>query len=120
MEENLKKALSELLVLALLHQREYYALELAPAMAEHSGGAITITFPYAILYRMIEQGYIQELPSVPRRMGGAGSILESRRPEGPISRRSGVRTGGSPPGWTGWCPVCWGRKGVSTHEGAVP
>ena len=34
MEENLKKALSELLVLALLHQREYYALELAPAMAE--------------------------------------------------------------------------------------
>lgn len=62
MEENLKKALSELLVLALLHQREYYALELAPAMAEHSGGAITITFPYAILYRMIEQGYIQELP----------------------------------------------------------
>lgn len=62
MEENLKKALAELLVLALLHEREYYALELAPALAERSGGAITITFPYAILYRMIEQGYIQELP----------------------------------------------------------
>lgn len=38
MEENLKKALSELLVLALLHQREYYALELAPAMAVQAFG----------------------------------------------------------------------------------
>lgn len=62
MEENLKKALSELLVLALLHERDYYALELAPAITERSHGAITITFPYAILYRMIEQQYIQELP----------------------------------------------------------
>ncbi len=61
-EENLKKALAELLVLALLHRREYYALELTTALAEHSGGAIRITFPYAILYRMTEQGYIQELP----------------------------------------------------------
>ena len=62
MEENLKKALSELMVLALLHEREYYALELAPAILEYSGGVISITFPYAILYRMIEQRYIQELP----------------------------------------------------------
>ena len=51
-----------MLVLALLHERDYYALELAPAIAERSGGAISITFPYAILYRMIEQQYIQELP----------------------------------------------------------
>lgn len=62
MEENLKKALSEMLVLALLHERDYYALELAPAIMERSNGAISITFPYAILYRMIEQQYIQELP----------------------------------------------------------
>lgn len=62
MEENLKKALSEMLVLALLHERDYYALELSAAIAERSNGAITITFPYAILYRMIEQQYIQELP----------------------------------------------------------
>lgn len=58
----MKKALSEMLVLALLHERDYYALELAPAIAERSGGAISITFPYAILYRMIEQEYIRELP----------------------------------------------------------
>lgn len=62
MEENLKKALSEMLVLALLHERDYYALELVGTIMERSNGAITITFPYAILYRMIEQQYIQELP----------------------------------------------------------
>ncbi len=62
MEENLKKALSELLVLALLHQRERYALEISDAMEQYSGGAVSITFPYAILYRMIDQGYIAELP----------------------------------------------------------
>ena len=62
MEENLKKALVEMLVLALLHQREYHAPELTQALADYSGGAVNITFPYAILYRMIEQGYIQELP----------------------------------------------------------
>lgn len=62
MEENLKKALSELMVLALLHERDYYALELASAILARSGGAISITFPYAILYRMIEQQYIRELP----------------------------------------------------------
>ena len=62
MEENLKKALVEMLVLALLHRREYYASELTQALAEYSGGAVNISFPYAILYRMIEQGYIQELP----------------------------------------------------------
>jgi len=61
-EDNLKKALAELLVLALLHHRDYYALELNTALSEYSGGAINLTFPYAILYRMIDQGYIQELP----------------------------------------------------------
>ena len=61
-EDNLKKALAELLVLALLHHRDYYALELNAALSKYSGGAINLTFPYAILYRMIDQGYIQELP----------------------------------------------------------
>ena len=61
-EDNLKKALAELLVLALLHHRDYYALELSTALTKYSGGAIHLTFPYAILYRMIDQGYIQELP----------------------------------------------------------
>lgn len=62
MEENLKKALSELLVLALLHQRERHAPELTEAISVQSGGAVNISFPYAILYRMIDHGYIRELP----------------------------------------------------------
>lgn len=62
MEENLKKALVEMLVLALLHRRAYYASELTQALAEDSGGTVNVSFPYAVLYRMIEQGYIQELP----------------------------------------------------------
>lgn len=49
-----------MLVLALLHQREYHAPELTEGIAAHSGGAVNISFPYAILYRMIEHGYIQE------------------------------------------------------------
>ena len=62
MEDNLKKALSEMLVLALLCERDYYALEFVPAIKERSHGVIEITFPYAILYRMIDQQYVQELP----------------------------------------------------------
>ena len=61
-EENLKKALVEMLMLALLHERAYYAPELNQALAERSGGAVNVSFPYAALYRMIEQGYIQEMP----------------------------------------------------------
>lgn len=58
----MKKALSEMLVLALLHQRDRYAPELIADINKYSGGTISITFPYAILYRMIDQGYIAELP----------------------------------------------------------
>ena len=62
MEENLKKALLELLVLALLYERDNHVPELTAAIAERSGGTISIVFPHAILYRMIDQRYIQELP----------------------------------------------------------
>ena len=51
-EENLKKALVEMLMLALLHERAYYAPELNQALAERSGGAVNVSFPYAALYRM--------------------------------------------------------------------
>lgn len=62
MEENLKKALCEMLVLALLHQQERHAPELSELISDYSGRAVNISFPYAILYRMIDHGYIQELP----------------------------------------------------------
>ena len=62
MEENLKKALSELLVLALLHERDHHVQEMTAAILERSGGAISLT-------------------------GDGGSISELLRRAGPTSRR---------------------------------
>ncbi len=62
LEENLKKALAELLILQLLEEREYYIVELTTALQQKSGGAVSIVFPYAAIYRLQEAGYIQELP----------------------------------------------------------
>ncbi|MCD7838577.1 MAG: PadR family transcriptional regulator [Clostridiales bacterium] len=60
LEENLKKALTELLVLYLLSRREYYIGELTDALKEKSGGTLTIVFPYAAIYRMSRAEYITE------------------------------------------------------------
>lgn len=61
LEENLKKALTEMLVLKLLSEREYYVGELTDTLRERSGKALSIVFPYAALYRMIERGHISEV-----------------------------------------------------------
>ncbi|MGM9537609.1 MAG: PadR family transcriptional regulator [Candidatus Onthomonas sp.] len=60
LEENLKKALTELLVLFLLSQREYYIGELTAAIQQKSGGVLNIVFPYAAIYRMSRSSYITE------------------------------------------------------------
>lgn len=60
LEENLKKALTEPLVLFLLSQREYYIGELTSVIQEKSGGALNIVFPYAAIYRMSRNGHITE------------------------------------------------------------
>lgn len=60
LEENLKKALTELLVLYLLSQREYYIGELTDSIKEKSNGNLTIVFPYAAIYRMARAEYITE------------------------------------------------------------
>ena len=44
MEENLKKALLELLVLALLYERDNHVPALTAAIAERSGGTIYMPF----------------------------------------------------------------------------
>lgn len=62
LEENLKKALTELLVLYLLRQREYYIGELTADIEEKSHGALTVVFPYGVIYRMTRAGYIAESP----------------------------------------------------------
>lgn len=60
MEENLKKAVTEMLVLALLEREDMYAAQITQALEERSGGALSIVFPYAVLYRLISFGYIWE------------------------------------------------------------
>ena len=59
LEENLKKGISELLVLYLLHERDMFINEMTEALLERSGGRLNISFPYAIIYRLLDAGYIE-------------------------------------------------------------
>lgn len=61
LEENMKKALTEFLVLHLLSQRPYYIGELTDALEERSGGVLNVVFPYAAVYRMLQNEYITEM-----------------------------------------------------------
>ena len=60
LEENLKKALTELLVLHLLSQREYYIGELSTTLHQKSGGVLSIVFPYSAVYRLQQSRHIVE------------------------------------------------------------
>jgi len=62
LEENLKKAVTELLILHLLSERDCYIGEIAKGIGEKSDGALKIVFPYTAIYRMEEVGHIRELP----------------------------------------------------------
>lgn len=61
LEENLKKALTELLILRLLSDRDYYIGELTATLKEKSHGILTIVFPYGAIYRLQQAGHIREL-----------------------------------------------------------
>lgn len=61
LEENLKKALTELLILHLLSQKECYISELTTLISERSHGSLTIVFPYRAIYRLIQSGCIIEI-----------------------------------------------------------
>lgn len=60
MEDNLKKAVTELVILSLLNEEDMYAGQLLREMEERSDKALNIVFPYAALYRLLEFGYIVE------------------------------------------------------------
>lgn len=59
LEEKLKKATCEMLSLFVLEKNDMYINEIAMALERLSGGAFTVVFPYAVIYRMERQGYIQ-------------------------------------------------------------
>ena len=58
LEENLKKALTELLILNLLSQRDYFIGEITETLKRKSNGVIKLVFPYSAVYRLQEDGYI--------------------------------------------------------------
>ena len=60
MEDNLKKAVTEMVILSLLDQEDMYANQIMQMMEERSEGAVSIVFPYSALYRLIKAGYIWE------------------------------------------------------------
>lgn len=61
LEENLKKALTELLLLHLLSQKPSYIGELTAHIHEKSSGVLNIIFPYGAIYRLQSAGCICEL-----------------------------------------------------------
>jgi len=60
LEENLKKALTELIMLHLLSKRDRYIGELTELIRRRSNGTLTIAFPYSSIYRLLQAGYIKE------------------------------------------------------------
>lgn len=60
LEENLKKATTEMILLQLLSRKESYIGELTQAIEEKTGGKLRIVFPYGAIYRLQEGGYIYE------------------------------------------------------------
>ncbi len=108
LEENLKKAVTELLVLSLLYQEDLYAAQITKLLEARSHGILHIVFPYSVLYRLIRGGYVleaykknapdgrrrqyyqitdagrvycRELRSIYRRViGGVGYLLEETEP----------------------------------------
>ena len=60
LEENLKKALTELLILFLFGEGEHYIGELSPLLEARSHGTLSIVFPYAAIYRITAAGYLKE------------------------------------------------------------
>jgi PadR family transcriptional regulator PadR len=60
LEDNLKKALTELLVLQLLSQRDYYIGELTATLKHKSNDTLNIVFPYGAIYRLQQSDYIAE------------------------------------------------------------
>ena len=60
LEDNLKKAVTELLILHLLNTDEYYIGELTAALKAHSKGVLKLVFPYSAIYRLQRDKYISD------------------------------------------------------------
>lgn len=59
LEEKMKKATCEMLTLFLLDKHEMYVNEVATELERLSNGVFTVSFPYAVIYRIERHGYVQ-------------------------------------------------------------
>lgn len=62
-EENIKKAFTEMLVLRMLSERDYFIGELSESIADKSNQMILINRPYAVILRLLESNppYVSEV-----------------------------------------------------------
>ena len=60
-EGNLKKALTEMIMLFLLSEKDCFIGELTAAIKDRSKGKLSIVFPYGAVYRMQNDGFIEEV-----------------------------------------------------------
>ena len=59
MEENMKKAVTEMLVLYMLAEEDRYIGEITSLISKRSKDILNIVFPYAAIYRMETSGFIE-------------------------------------------------------------
>ena len=60
MEDNLKRAVTEMLVLTLLSREDMHALQIMKCLEEVTGNTLSLSSPYMLFYRLMENGYIVE------------------------------------------------------------
>ena len=59
MTENLKKALTEMLILSFLSKKDMTIYEILTILDKKSDGICRIQYPYGVIYRMSDRGYIE-------------------------------------------------------------
>ena len=59
MSENLKKALTEMLILSFLSKKDMTIYEILKILDNQSDGVCRIQYPYGVIYRMSDRGYIE-------------------------------------------------------------
>lgn len=61
LEDNLKKAVSEMLILKILSEQPRYIGEITEIIKRRNSGVFEIVCPYSAIYRLLAQNYITEL-----------------------------------------------------------
>ena len=63
-EDYFKRAVNPMLILSLLQERPKYAYEMTQELKERTGGAYNMPLLYPVLYRLQDQGFIEESEKV--------------------------------------------------------